>query len=131
MKDKMDTLSIREETPDGTAWIHIMEDEPGKIAKITFSIGKAGTSLNTYCYALSELSSALLEEGYSIEDLINLLLDITSDRPARSETSSRSGPEALANALRKYLQSLPNHDDSLPRFTNPTSKDNYPQRAPA
>ena len=128
MKDKMSSLVIEEPTPDGTAWIQIFEDSPGKIAKIVFTIGKSGTSLNTYCYALSELSSRLLESGYSITDLIDLLLDITSDRPARAETSSRSGPEALAVALRKYLQSIDSDEAPIARFRSPRTKDNYPQR---
>lgn len=120
--DIFNTLNIRQTCPDGTAYIQILEEEPGKIHKIIFQIGKAGSSINSYCYAIAELSTELLRSGYSITDLIELLLDITSDRAPRLEVNgpqNKSGAEALASALRMYLQSTePNENErKVARFT--------------
>ena len=100
-------LTLRERTPNGTAFIIITEDGPGEIIRIDFQIGKTGSEVRAYNYAISELATALLARGMSIEELIRMLLDITSDRAGRfGAGENRSGVEALANALRKYLQSI-------------------------
>lgn len=101
------SFNIRERTPSGTAYIIITEARPGEIVKIDFQIGKTGSEVRAYNYAISELSTALLARGASVEELIQFLLDITSDRAGRfGAGENRSGVEALANALRKYLQSI-------------------------
>lgn len=114
------TLTVREDSPDGTAWIQILEEpgKSGKIHRIFFQIGKAGSSINSYCYAMAELATELLRNGYSISELINLLLDITSDRTPRLSSDgpiNRSGAEALAAALREYLKSIePSENERRP-----------------
>lgn len=110
--NKFNGWTFREETPDGTAWIHIIEEEPGVIFKIIMQIGKAGSSLNSYCSALSELATLYVRESGTITDLIDVLFGIISSSAGRMRTGpddpvNRSGAEALASALRKYLQSLP------------------------
>lgn len=101
------SFNIRERTPDGIAYIIITEAKPGEIIRIDYQIGKTGTEIRAYNYAISELSTALLARGCSVEDLIKMLLDITSDRAGRfGAGENRSGVEALANALRKYLKSV-------------------------
>lgn len=101
------SMTLRERTPDGTAYIIITEFNPGEIARIDYQIGKTGSAIRAYNYAISELATALLARGCEIEELIRMLLDITSDRAGRfGAGENRSGVEALANALRKYLQSI-------------------------
>lgn len=108
-REKYNSLAIQEPTPEGTAYIIIVEEEPGKIAFINTHIGKAGTSLRSYTFAIDELVSALFSRGSSITEVIELLTDISSDRAPRLAAGgsyNRSYAEALANALRKYLNSL-------------------------
>jgi len=124
-KNKFSSLVCREDCPDGTAWIQIIENEPGKIEKIIFQIGKAGTSVNSYCFAIAELSTALLNNGYSISNLIDLLVDISSDRAPRivgDGPINKSGAEALASALRKYMLSISDQENERkpPRLLNRT-----------
>lgn len=99
-----DHVSFNTRTPDGTANIIIVENEPGKIYKIFFTIGKAGSSLNAWAFALCELVVDSLNRGADINDMISLLSDITSSRPIydKDGIACRSGPEALYQALFKY-----------------------------
>jgi hypothetical protein len=110
---KYNSMTIREPTPDGTAFITITEESPGKIVFLNYQIGKAGSTVQSYTYALAELCMALFARGETISGVIDLLADISSDRAPRLVAGSsynRSGAEALSNALRKYLLSL----DTLP-----------------
>lgn len=107
---KFKSFTFREDTPDGTAWIHIVETEPGKIGGISMSIGKGQSSLNSYCKALAELCEAYIGLGGGVEDLIDILFNIISASTARfsgpNAPTNRSGAEAMASALRQYLQSI-------------------------
>lgn len=109
---KSNSFTFREETPDGTAWIHVIEAAPGQVDKVIFQIGKAGTALNSYCYALAALVTLHLQNDGSVTDIIDELMEISSMNAGRlrkspDEPVNRSGPEALAKALMSYLQSLP------------------------
>lgn len=104
--------TFKEDTPDGTAYITIIEEVPGVILQINMSIGKAGSSLNSWCTAVAKLCTIFLNQGGTISDLIDVLFDIISSssnrlRAGPDEPINRSGAEAMASALRKYLQSLP------------------------
>lgn len=104
--------SFRETTPDGTAFITIVEERPGTIYKIFMHIGKGSSSLNSWCKAVAELCTLYLSQGGTIGDLIEVLFDIISSSSIRLRTGpdepiNRSGAEAMASALRQYLQSLP------------------------
>lgn len=111
---KYNSLTIREPTPEGTAYITIVENTPGKVIRIFTHIGKSGTALNSYTFAIDELVTALFEKGSTITEVISYLSDISSDRSARfaneSGSYNRSYAEALARALKMYLSSL----DTLP-----------------
>lgn len=103
------SLTIQEPTPEGEAFIIIVEESPGKINHIEFQIGKSGTTVRSYTYALAQLVTFLFEKGATIEEVIEKLSDISSDRAPRLNAGgsyNRSGAEALANALRQYKHSL-------------------------
>ena len=107
-KDIFNGFSFRYSTPDGTAYINISEFESGKIHDITFSIGKAGTNVNAWSYALAKMVVHALHNGAELNDVVNLLSNITSARVVRhSGHNIYSGPEALFLALVKYRQSIP------------------------
>lgn len=111
-KDKFNNWTFREETPDGIAFITIVEEKPGTIFKIFMHIGKGSSSINSWCKAVAELCTLYLNQGGTVSDLIEVLFDIISSSAGRlrvgpDEPINRSGAEAMASALRQYLQSLP------------------------
>jgi len=124
-KSKYDNITFHIPTPDGTANIIILEERPGKIVKIFMMVGKAGSSINAYCYALAEMTVHSLCNGSDIHEVIALLGSITSDRTARIGGGAvcRSGPEALQMALMKYRNTCQADDSDTKfraaRFTNP------------
>lgn len=103
------SISIKTTTPDGSAYIIIDEDYPGKISRIYFNVGRSGTSVNAWAHCVAELVTELLREGKSLNDVINILSNITSQRSTRSINGleCRSGPDALFIALMKYRSMIP------------------------
>lgn len=99
-----DNITFNIMTPAGEATIILVEDRPGVLYKVFFTIGKAGSEVNANCYAIAELVSFALQKGASIDEMIKLLEDITSDRPILDLTGSpcRSVPEALFLVLSRY-----------------------------
>ena len=98
------TVSIRVPTPDGTAFVHIIEYAMGKPAHVIVNIGKAGVSVAAWAEAVARLCTMLLERGVSLNELIDELSAITSERVKIMADNSkiRSGPEGIAVALIKY-----------------------------
>jgi hypothetical protein len=106
---KYNSLTIQEPTPEGTAFITVVEDKPGEIVHVDFQIGKSGTTVRTYTYAMAQLVTFLFEKGCTIKEVIDRLTDIASDRAPRLTAGgsyNRSGAEALASALRQYENSI-------------------------
>lgn len=95
------TFSYRVETPDGTMFIHIVEDERGLPQQVIINIGKAGTNLSAWADAAARLTSRLLP---NIHGAIEELTGITTSRFRRLPKGEliRSGPEGIAYALLKY-----------------------------
>lgn len=107
LPDSFNGISLKYDTPDGPAYIHIVEESPGKIKQIFFTVGKAGTSVNAWAFALAEMTTYALEHGASLHEIINKLSNITSERLVRSAGMNlHSGPDALFLSLLKYRQSL-------------------------
>jgi len=108
-RTKWDNVTIKLRCPEGTAFIEIAEEYPGKINRISITIGKAGSSVNAQAYAIAELTTELFNLGKSINDVIAKLTGITSDRVVRAESGVdvRSIPEALILALHQYRSTVP------------------------
>ncbi len=104
--DSSNTISIRVPTPDGTAFVHIIENREGKPAHVIINIGKAGVSVSAWAEAVARLCTMLLEKGTGINDLIDELSAITSEKVKVMQDNSkiRSGPEGIAVAFIKYRQ---------------------------
>lgn len=104
MRTVFDNVTFNIRTPDGTANIIIVEDSPGKIHKIFFHIGKAGSSVNAWAFAVAELVVDSLNRGSDLADMIALLSNITASRPMydKDGIACRSGVEALYLALLRY-----------------------------
>ena len=102
---------VRVKTPDGMLYLLIMENKDKTIAGFRITIGKAGAPIAAWTYALSEMMNLALKQGASLDDIINTLRDITSDRVAYTMTTPcRSGPEGVWQALMRYRQGGPTVD---------------------
>lgn len=79
-----------------------------KIAHIEINIGKAGSSVMAWSNAFARMTQHALSRGVPLDIVIAELSDIATDRIVVSDgISCRSGPEALAIALRAYRQRIP------------------------
>lgn len=100
MSDIFPMYSFRWTTPDGTANIFVTETKP---ITISITIGKAGTSIAGWAYALSQLVNLALR-NHSVDEVIDILTDITTHQSAYNSNGvqCRSTPEAVAFALTEY-----------------------------
>lgn len=106
--DKFNSFTFRYKTPQGTAWIQIIESEIGKIEFIKITVGKAGSDINALCMAISELVSVLIRDGKSISTIISIFSGITSDKLLKLSGQNIHTPlDALVIALIKYRASIP------------------------
>ena len=96
--------SIRVKTPDGTLFVHIGEDEKGKLKQIMLNLGKAGTSVSAWANSLASTLTMAIELGATLEDLTALLSNITSGSAPRMAIGGKctSGPEGVWMALMQY-----------------------------
>lgn len=109
-----DGVSIKLLTPDGIAYVNINESKPGNISRIFFNVGRAGTPVNAWGHCVGELVNELIKENKSLNDILIILSNITSQRSTRSINGieCRSGPDALFIALMKYRAMTPKEDNN-------------------
>lgn len=104
------SFRFRIPSPLGTAWIIIVEESPGKIDNIFFTIGKAGTPVNAMCDGMARLAVRALKNGDTIGDVIATLSGITSDRVINANGREISSPtESLVLALFRYRAGIKSH----------------------
>ena len=91
-------------TPDGNATIFISEKEIGKIERIDYFIGKAGSSVAAWSHALIEFINFAFDKNIPLNDVINKISNITTGMNVRSISGikCKSGPDAIFLALMKY-----------------------------
>lgn len=99
--------SHRVETPDGTLFVNIVEDDNRKPIMIQVSGMKTGTPAFAWADALSRLCNIALNNGVDFMTLVEELSNITSSKAIRlvSGAAVRSGPEGFAVALMRYRDS--------------------------
>lgn len=98
------TSSIKVITPDGTLFVHLLEDDDGRPIRLLLNIGKNGYSLNAWASALAQAISLALRKGASVHDVIESISNITSDGNKREQRNGvRSGPEGVVSALMRYV----------------------------
>jgi hypothetical protein len=130
-------MNVRVESPDGTMYVNIMEDEKKNPFKIIIHIGKAGSNLSAWASALADFVSEVLPR-IGVNGTVAMLLNIRSDKIAMATNAwtaeksevVHSGPEAIAFALIKYraekhrefMKSLGiGEDDDLEDYFRPAS----------
>lgn len=119
-----DSVQYTINTPDGKIYVFLMEKSPGVVEEIDVNIGKAGNAVAAWAFAVKEFINFALAKGTSLVEITSLLSSITSSRSTflGQGVECRSGPEGLAIALRRYMNSHIKVDNSTfrrpPRFTN-------------
>lgn len=91
-------------TQFGNLHVHIVQDGQGKEREIFAQLGKAGDLIAADLEAICRLASISLRTGSTIQEIVDQLQDIgtTHVMPTR-DGKIISMPDALAKALRKYL----------------------------
>ena len=95
----------RIETPLGTLYITITEDDKGQPFEVFMSLGKAGGALMADVEALGRLISLSLRSGIPIKEVHRQLRGISSDKTmGLGPNKVMSVPDAVGIALERWMQ---------------------------
>lgn len=103
--DRLKSTSIRKETPLGTMYVHITEDEKGQPFEVFITLGKAGGSAMADAEAMGRLISLALRSGVPLMEVHRQLRGISSDRAVGlGPNKILSVPDAIGIALHEWYQ---------------------------
>ena len=113
---KATVVKIR--TPDGKAFLIIDEDpETSNPIRFDLQLGKSGTSLRSWSYAMGRMLTLSVKNGATIEDVITELSNVTTDKYSGGV---RSGIDGLVKGLMRYQSdkfiNLTSYLDNVPSF---------------
>jgi len=95
----------RLETPLGTLYVTITEDDKGQPFEVFMSLGKAGAALMADVEAVGRLISLALRAGIPIQEIHRQLRGISSDRvTGLGPNKVLSVPDAIGIAIERWLQ---------------------------
>src|SRR6184192_2931970 len=95
----------RIETPLGTMYVNITEDDLGQPFEVFISLGKAGAPLMADVEAIGRLISLALRSGIPMPEIYRQLRGISSDRPVGlGPNKVLSVPDAIGIAIEKWMQ---------------------------
>jgi len=95
----------RLETPLGTLYVTITEDDKGQPFEVFMSLGKAGAALMADVEAIGRLISLALRAGIPIQEIHRQLRGISSDRvTGLGPNKVLSVPDAIGIAIERWLQ---------------------------
>ncbi len=95
----------RIETPLGTMYVTITEDEKGQPFEMFITLGKAGGALMADVEAIGRLISLALRSGIPIKEVYRQLRGISSDRAmGLGPQKVSSVPDAIGIAIEKWMQ---------------------------
>jgi ribonucleoside-diphosphate reductase alpha chain len=95
----------RVETPLGTLYVTITEDDRGQPFEVFMSLGKAGGALMADVEAMGRLVSLALRSGIPMKEIHRQLRGISSDRTIGLGTNKvLSVPDAVGIAIEKWMQ---------------------------
>jgi len=95
----------RVETPLGTMYVTITEDEKNQPFEVFISLGKAGGALMADVEAIGRLISLALRSGIPMTEIYRQLRGISSDRAVGLGPSKvLSVPDAIGIAIEKWMQ---------------------------
>jgi ribonucleoside-diphosphate reductase alpha chain len=103
--DRLRSTSIRKETPLGTMYVHISEDEKGQPFEVFINLGKAGGSAMADAEAMGRMISLALRSGIPLMSIHKQLRGISSDRAVGlGPHKVLSVPDAIGIALYEWYQ---------------------------
>jgi ribonucleoside-diphosphate reductase alpha chain len=95
----------RIETPLGTMYVNITEDDKGQPFEVFISLGKAGGALMADVEAIGRLISLALRSGIPMREIHRQLRGISSDRVVGlGPNKVLSVPDAIGIAIEKWMQ---------------------------
>ncbi|HKR55246.1 MAG TPA: vitamin B12-dependent ribonucleotide reductase [Gemmatimonadales bacterium] len=95
----------RVESPLGTMYVTITEDDKGQPFEVFMSLGKAGGALMADVEAIGRLISLALRSGIPLKEIYRQLRGISSDRAVGLGPSKvLSVPDAIGIAIEKWMQ---------------------------
>src|SRR4051812_26849264 len=101
--DKLRSTSIRKETPLGTMFVHITEDDKNQPFEVFVTLGKAGGSAMADAEAMGRLISLALRSGIPLMEVHRQLRGISSDRAVGlGPNKVLSVPDAIGLALEEW-----------------------------
>ncbi len=102
--DLLRGMTRRIETPLGTAYVTITEDEKGQPFEVFISLGKAGAPLMADVEAIGRLISLSLRSGIPMAEVHRQLRGISSDRViGLGPNKVMSVPDAIGIAIEKWM----------------------------
>src|SRR5947199_210759 len=103
--DLLKGATRRVETPLGTMYVNITEDDKGQPFEVFISLGKAGGALMADVEAIGRLSSLALRSGIPLREVYRQLRGISSDRVVGlGPNKVLSVPDAIGIAIEKWMQ---------------------------
>ncbi|HEY6808058.1 MAG TPA: response regulator SirA, partial [Gemmatimonadales bacterium] len=94
----------RVETPLGTMYVNITEDDKGQPFEVFISLGKAGGALMADVEAMGRLISLALRSGIPMKEVHRQLRGISSDRVVGlGPNKVMSVPDAIGIAIEKWM----------------------------
>jgi ribonucleoside-diphosphate reductase alpha chain len=103
--DKLRGTTIRKETPLGTMFVNITEDDKGQPFEVFLNLGKAGGSAMADAEAMGRLISLALRSGIPLPELHKQLRGISSDRAVGlGPNKVLSLPDAIGIALEEWYR---------------------------
>jgi ribonucleoside-diphosphate reductase alpha chain len=101
--DTLRSTSMRKDTPLGTMFVHISEDDRGQPFDVFLNLGKAGGSAMADAEALGRLVSLALRSGIPLMEIHRQLRGISSDRAVGlGPNKVLSMPDAVGIALEQW-----------------------------
>ena len=111
----------RMESPLGTMYVTITEDEKGQPMEVFMSLGKAGGALMADVEAIGRLISLALRSGIPIAAIHRQLRGISSDKVmGLGMNKVMSVPDAIGIAIEKWMQEKAGVQVELPGRAMPT-----------
>src|SRR5437773_53415 len=103
--DLLKGATRRVETPLGTMYVNITEDDKGQPFEVFISLGKAGGALMADVEAIGRLISLALRSGIPLREVYRQVRGISSDRVVGlGPNKVMSVPDAIGIAIEKWMQ---------------------------
>jgi ribonucleoside-diphosphate reductase alpha chain len=103
--DVLRGTTIRKETPLGTMFVNITEDEKGQPFEVFINLGKAGGAAMADAEAMGRMISLSLRSGIPLREIHKQLRGIASDRAiGLGPNKVLSVPDAIGIALEEWLR---------------------------